>query len=285
MDASSTTGAFKAGNVTIEAKHVRNWASSVLAPISPLLIDSYEAKVTLTGSTVLGRNISITSEGASTTRWDDLGDFADQFVQILTGALAQPTGLVALGVTQETSHATVGPRATITSRLGNVVVHAGGTVGTATGAETAVFQDGNLGVAIAISVDTADILARVDGTVVAVHPTDVLTFDAGAAGVVNVGDDTITISVPDSMKLERGEEIVYTGPERSGGRRPGHRADLRRRVGHRRRRERGQRRDLRDPAGPAGAGRHHRPRRDRHQPPVTAHAAEGAAGDLRPRPG
>src|SRR4029079_2819656 len=99
------------------------------------------------------------------------------------------------------SHVTLGQSTSIVSHHGSVLVHAGGSTRTESTAETAVFQDGTLGVAISVSVDNADITARADGTIVAEHPTNAFTFTAGSATVVDINGDTITISVPEIMAL------------------------------------------------------------------------------------
>ncbi|HET8784222.1 MAG TPA: hypothetical protein VFM38_01200, partial [Candidatus Limnocylindrales bacterium] len=116
---------------------------------------------------------------------------------------------IAIAVTKETAHTTIGKQTLIQSAHGNVSLLANGKAATSAGAETAVYLDGNLGVAIGVGVDIADIKSSVAGTIVAQNPTTLFEFDAGAAGIVSVADNTITISVPESLKLTRGQLVTY----------------------------------------------------------------------------
>ena len=116
---------------------------------------------------------------------------------------------IAIVVSEEISHVTLGPATRIESRLGSVDVFAQGKGGGKIAADAVIFLDGTGAISIGIGVDTADVRARVDGTITAESPSvRALAFTAGAS-LVSVANDTVTLTVPVGRKLTRGQRLVY----------------------------------------------------------------------------
>ena len=334
----TATGAFSAGDVTLEARDAPNLAASIAQGFSPIIFNDRAASVSITGATIDGGTISITAEGATQTAWQDPGEYWDNISTQLLGALQNVTDIfnpiaqlnisgqvkiqrsaatvtiggattinasddvtisattesdasfwalginglaevlpylivigygeasatstvtiansssdtvvitadgditieakaeteadvrgrasansrdaagdnvdyaltVVIGVTKEIAHLTFGATASATSTNGSVQLLATGSAEGNTIAETAVFQNGNLGIAIAVGVDDADIWAHVDGDVTALNPSAaVFTFDTGATGAVSVSNDTIRLTLAEDRALRRGDRLVY----------------------------------------------------------------------------
>ena len=334
----TATGAFSAGDVTLEAKDAPNLAASIATGFSPLIFNDRSASISITGATIDGGTISITALGATQTAWPDPGEYWDNISTQLLTALQNVTDIfnpiaqlnisgqvkiqrsaatvtiggsttingsgnvtisattesdasftalginglaevlpylivvgygeanatstvtiagspgdnvvitadgditieakaeteadvrgrasansrdavgdnvdyaltVVIGVTKEVAHLTFGATASATSTNGSVQLLATGSASGQTIAETAVFQNGNLGIAIAVAVDDADIWAHVDGDVTALNPSaSIFTFEAGAAGAVSVSADTIRLTVAEDRAFRRGDRLVY----------------------------------------------------------------------------
>ncbi|TWT91153.1 dockerin type I domain-containing protein [Stieleria varia] len=81
-------GAFSAGDITLTATDKPPIALSVFADtIAPALYAPRDAKITLSGATLRGDDVSITAEGETSSRWDEIGGFGEDIGQELIGKL------------------------------------------------------------------------------------------------------------------------------------------------------------------------------------------------------
>ncbi|MEO1617908.1 MAG: hypothetical protein AAFV88_18790, partial [Planctomycetota bacterium] len=327
---------FRAGDITLEAEHAPNIVDSLaLDTLSPFAIRSRNAYLSIADATLRGDDITVNAKGATNTRWDDLGDYAESITSGLFDVFAQfpqlalstispingqvkihhasaavdlasativgqgnvsiqadseaDAGFTAIGInrlagpvpaivtigygeaqtsarittsgtthitaendvtikantksdsevsssitangvtsagdktvdyaatvaivyTTETATIQVGESSVIESRHGSIDIASNGEVSNASSASSAVFQNGDGALAVAVSVNEAEITADVFGTLKALDPQarGQFTFDASEATVVDLANNTIQLTnVPAKDKLRVGQQIIY----------------------------------------------------------------------------
>lgn len=169
------------------------------------------AETTLGGSTRIVANdaVDVTSSAAT-------GSFVKSRAAGNLLGSSTPTYLAvafAVSNTNETSHVTLAHNASIQSLDGSVNLGAEGEVENYSWATPTIYEDGAVVMAFALAYDTADIWARVDGTI------DATGSDAGTEGTfsarpgdgqVNYGTDIITLV---DHGFADGDEVVYSHGE------------------------------------------------------------------------
>ena len=210
-----TIGAKSANTASVNALGVNSRGLQAAgAPALPFIVSvgygqaETSATVTVAGQTRItaGSDVGITSES---------GSKADVKALVSANSASAPESdkvsygvAVGIAYTNEISHVNVGPHAVVTSLLGGVAIDAKGDAKTASKASPVLYKDGDLSAAVAISVDIADVVSQVDGTVIAGadRPT---SFDFQPSMAVDTSGNTITLNIPVGSKLTRGKQLVY----------------------------------------------------------------------------
>ena len=121
-------------------------------------------------------------------------------------------GAVALALSMNNLVSTVATSAAskIESATGSVFVNANGESEVEADANAILFRDGVAGVAVSVAVDKATVTSKVDGTIIAGASQGATKYSFNSAQVVNVTDNSITLTnIPSDSPLIRGQKLVY----------------------------------------------------------------------------
>ena len=222
------------GDVSIEASNAPTAGASVFGDLaSPVLVTDNLASIKVSSALIRGKNVSITAESATQTRWDDVGDYFDDVADSLLSTLSQVSDL-GLSLISPISGQVKIQKASSDIVLSNAEVEAEGTVTIkSTSAADSSFQTVGINaltipaasnkfivsigygetlskanVAIA---GTTTISAKGDVTVA----TDVeATSVVGARGVGNArisNSDSVDLAIALALSLNNAESTVSTG--------------------------------------------------------------------------
>ena len=200
--------------VDITAEAVANASFHTVAVSSPLqqfitLAIGYgeaqsKATATITDSTITADEKVTIDTGAESEAEVKARSSVNPF-DVIPGQANQSAFSVAIGNTSETSQILVDQNSAVISRHGAVEINAKGEVVNFDWAEPTIYGDGTVGIGIALSIDKANILARVDGTIDAFGGSEV-SFDP--SGVQTAGD---SISLP-ALPFEENQAVVFHAP-------------------------------------------------------------------------
>ena len=200
--------------VDITAEAVANSSFHTVAVSSPLqqfitLAIGYgeaqsKATATITDSTITADEKVTIDTGAESEAEVKARSSVNPF-DVIPGQANQSAFSVAIGNTSETSQILVDQNSAVTSRHGAVEINAKGEVVNFDWAEPTIYGDGTVGIGVALSIDKANISARVDGTIDAFGGSEV-SFDP--SGVQTAGD---SISLPD-LPFEENQAVVFHAP-------------------------------------------------------------------------
>ena len=114
---------------------------------------------------------------------------------------------------------TTGANTVIRSNRGSLSIHAAGDNEVASQADSILFRDGIAGIALTVAVDTGTVRSTINGTLIASNPQGTTSYSFNASQVVNVSEDSITLSgIAENVALERGDTLIYNaGPSAING--------------------------------------------------------------------
>ncbi len=105
---------------------------------------------------------------------------------------------------------TTGAATVIQSTTGSLSIHAAGENEVASQADSILFRDGVAGIAVSIAVDTGTVTSTINGTLIASNPQGTASYSFNASQVVNVTEDSITLSgIAEDAALQRGDVLIY----------------------------------------------------------------------------
>jgi hypothetical protein len=206
--------------VDISAQSVANASFHTVAVSSALSVDgktnpftvavgygeaTSAATATLTDSSVTADE-GVTIDTGAVSEAEIKARASSNAVGVLGSQSNQVAIALAIGNTSENSQIVVDQVSSVTSKHGAVAINADGEVKNFDWAEPAIFGDGTAGIGIAVSVDTANISATVNGTIDAFGGSQV-SFDS--SGVDTSGN---TITLP-NLPFEENEAVVFHAPD------------------------------------------------------------------------
>ncbi len=130
---------------------------------------------------------------------------------VLSNSDAVDVGIsLGIAVQNQESLVKLGENAKIESKEGSVEFSATGDGSTHGEGEALVFRDGIAGLAVGVAVEKATVTSEVLGTILAGNPQTDSIFRFTPSNVVNISDNTITLSnIDEDDALKRGQKLIY----------------------------------------------------------------------------
>ncbi len=168
-----------------------------------------KASVSLEGTTEVkaSGDVSVTSEATAEAEVVSRASANGQ----LSNSDAVDVGIsLGIAVQNQESHVKLGEKAKIESTGGSVDFSAEGDGSTHGEGEALVFRDGIAGLAVGVAVEKATVTSEVNGTILAGNPQTDSVFEFTPSSVVNVSENSITLSnIDEDFAIERGDTLVY----------------------------------------------------------------------------